>query len=517
MKRRVKDPARTRKARGRTAAAPPDYELGPAAIVRQARFARRRLFDLHLRRLIDTSSVFTTLLALTVAVLWAQGYLQDMAALPGAAAMLRSLTTLLFGTAVLVDAAKVWLRPSPAIWPEPGDVVTLSGAPALTTAVTRPLRLRALAYSLLWRWPATLLLAFIISGYETITPFGLAAALVFVTAHAYLRESIGWRRFHRNARRAAHGQTEWQRSQPGRANQDDPIDWTAFARHGDIHLATWEALSIGQLHLLPVAKRLRSGPHSSMNTTTGRRSSGQRDLPQLPTAAGNQPSNTRNNSPIGRNMLYSLRLPLLAYAAVQLDRTQAHYLLTGAVVIGVLVLHNVSALGSALYAGMSQVLIVWLLTSAALREQHALPWLALFPWRPERARAQVFVGGLAVVLAQTLVFTLIAIQDRSADAGALAAGLLVLGLVETELATRGALAGRWRMEWNALLGLLPWFGQMLIAIWREPFIHLTWLHQGAAGGWTLTAAVCAAIMLVRIRQWLALLRAVYELLQKRGI
>ena len=515
MKRRAKDPALSRKTTDRTAAAPPGYELGPAAIVRQARFARRRLFDLHLRRLIDTSSVFTALLALTVAVLWTQGHLQDMATLPEAAAMLRSLTTLLFAVALLADSAKVWVRPSPAIWPEPGDVVTLSGAPALTTAVTRPLRLRALAYSLLWRWPATLLLAFIISGYETITPFGLAAALIFVTAHAYLRESIGWRRFHRHARRAEHRQTKWRRSQPGRANQDDPIDWTAFARHGDIHLETWEALSIGQLHLLPAAKRLRSGPYSPTNTTMGAmggRSSGQRDLPQSPTAAGAQPSKTRNYSPTGRNMRYSLRLPLLSYAAVQLDRTRAHYLLMGAMVIGVLVIHNVSALGSALYAGMSQVLIVWLLTSAALREQHALPWLALFPWRPERMRAQVFVGGLAVVLAQVLVFTLFAIQSGSANAGELAAGLLVLGLVETELATRGALAGRSRMEWNVLLGLLPWLGQMLISIWREPFIHLAWLQQGAAGGWTLTAAVCAVIMLARIRQWLALLRAVYKLL-----
>ncbi len=516
MKRRVKEPAVTRKARDRTVSALSVYELGSAAIVRQARFTRRRLFDLHLRRLIDTSSVFTALLSLTVGVLWAEGYLQDMATLPGAAAMLRSLTTLLFAVALLADAAKVWLRPSPAIWPEPGDVVTLSGAPALTTAVTRPLRLRALAYSLLWRLPATLLLAFIVSGYETITPLGLAAALLFVTAHAYLRESIGWRRFHRHARSAEHRQTEWRRSQQGRADQDDPIDWTAFARCGDIHLATWEALSIGQLHLLPAAKRLRSGPHSSTNTTMGAMgglSPGQTDLPQSPTAAGNQPSYTRYNSPTGRNMRYSLRLPLLSYAAVQLERTQAHYLLMGAVVIGGLVLHNVSALGSALYAGMSQVLIVWLLTSAALREQHALPWLALFPWSLERVRAQVFVGGFVVVLAQTLVFTLIAIQGRFADAGALAAGLLVLGLAETELATRGTPGGRSRMEWNVLLGLLPWFGQMIIAIWLEPFIPLKWLHQGAAGGWTLTAAVCAAIMLVRIRQWSALLRAVYELLQ----
>ncbi|MHB1630567.1 MAG: hypothetical protein ACYCVB_19710 [Bacilli bacterium] len=514
MKRRVKDPTRTRKARGRTVAAPPDYELGPAAMVRQARFARRRLFDLHLRRLIDTSSVFTALLTLTWAVLMTQAYLQDAAMQPGGAAMLRSLTALLFGTALLADAAKVWLRPSPAIWPEPGDVVTLSGAPALTAAVTRPLRLRALAYSLVWRWPATILLAFVISGYETITPFGLAAALVFVTAHACLRESIGWRRFHRHARRAAHGQTELRRSQPGRANQDDPIDWTAFARHGDIHLETWEALSIGQLHLLPVVKRSRSEPYSSVNTTMGGRSSGQRGLPQSPTAAGTQPSNTRSYSSAGRSMRYSLRLPLLSYAAVQLVRTRAHYLLAAAILIGILVIHNASALGSALYAGMSQVLIVWLLTSAPLREQHTLPWLALFPWRPQRVRAQVFVGGLAAVLAQALIFTLFAMQGGSAGAGAgeLAAGLLVLGLVETELATRGTLAGRLRMEWNVLLGLLPWFGQLLIAIWREPFIHLAWLQQGAAGGWTLTAAVCAVIMLARIRQWLALLRAVHELL-----
>jgi|GEM_PF-4889091 len=480
MKRRVKEPALTRKAKDKTVSALSVYELGPATIVRQARFARRQLFDLHLRRLIDTSSVFTALLTLTVAVLMAQGDLQNMAALPGAAAMLRSLTALLLGMALLADAAKVWLRPSPAIWPEPGDVVTLSGAPALTAAATRSLRLRALVCSLLWRWPATLLLAFIISGYETVTPFWLATALFFVTAHAYLRESVGWRRFHRHARRAAHRQTEWQRSQPGRANQDDPIDWTAFARCGDTHLAVWEALSIGQLRLLPKTPE-------------------------------NQPSNTRNNSPTDRSMRYSLRLPLLSYTAVQLGRTHAHYLLTGAIVIGILVMHNVSALGSTLYAGMSQVLIVWLLTSAALREQHALPWLALFPWRPERVRAQVFVGGLAVVAAQALVFTLFAIQSGSADAGELAAGLLVLGLVETELATRGAIAGRSRLEWNVLLGLLPWFGQMLIAIWREPFFHLKWLQQGAAGGWTLTMAVCAVIMLVRHRQWLALFRAVNEL------
>lgn len=484
MKRRVKESALTRKAKAKTVSALSVYELGPAAIVRQARLARRQLFDLHLRRLIDTSSVFTALLTLTVAVLMAQGELQNMATLPGMAAMLRTLTALLLGMALLADAAKVWLRPSPAIWPEPGDVVTLSGAPALTAAVVRSLRLRALVYSLLWRWPATLLLAFIISGYETVTPFGLATALVFVAAHAYLRESIGWRRFHRHARLAAHRQIKWQRSQAGRANQDDPIDWTAFARYGAAHLAIWEALSIGQLHLSP-------------------------------TTPENQPSNSRNNSPTDRSMRYSLRLPLLSYAAVQLGRTRAYYLLSGAIVIGFLVLHNVPALESALYAGMSQVLIVWLLTSAALREQHDLPWLALFPWRAERARAQVFVGGLAAVAAQALLFTLFAIQGGAAVAGAgvLAAGLLVLGLVETELAAREAIAGRSSLEWNVLLGLLPWFGQVLTAvIGREPFFHLKWLQQGAAGGWTLTMAVCAVIMLVRRRQWLALFQAVSDLL-----
>lgn len=215
-------------------------------------------------------------------------------------------------------------------------------------------------------------------------------------------------------------------------------------------------------------------------------------------------------------MYYSTRLPLAVYMWVLLRKTGTIYLLLGTMIVGVIVIHNIGPMGSALFVGLSQVLLVWLPMLTALREQRSLPWFALFPWKLDRLRGEVFLSGFLFVSVQTVILSFVAARSDIPHVGLWFIGMFITGLVQAELASMGVIRmGRVPIEWSVVIGMLPWLGELVLSFWPRVFANIMVVVPISGGGWTLTLLICAVIMIFRKKHWLDLGRAVFSLMRDR--
>ncbi|MCY0900588.1 MAG: hypothetical protein OWU32_00190 [Firmicutes bacterium] len=455
-------------------------------LARRERLARKRLFDQHLGRLIDLSTVFTIGLGIVVVTLWIQGALYNLAYRPIGAHVLLEVTHVLIALVIVVDIVRLLGWPRPIIWPEPGSVTTLAGAPVHSGDIARPLRRRAVLYSLGWRLPLTLLLVFIVSGYMSITWWGVIAVLVLVTGYTFGRETIAWHLFHSGARKGSS------------ARPKDAIDWDAFLRFGERRLNLWQSIGIGQIGFFNAQQMSLGGGFAG-----GMGGAGMFGSMLSPSRKADEATQTPGKRIVAASHLkYNATSPITAYMFLQLGRTSAGFSIIAACGIAIIIAHNLPPIATALYAGLAQVWCVWALSSAALREQHSLPWMELFPWSPKAVQRQVF---LATLVVSFLVPVLVSIVPaHQVDAAALPLWLLslaALGAIQAQLASEGARDPREsRREWSVGLSLVPWALQVTASKWPFVFTHVLHTPSASDSAWELTLFLMLIVLALRFRR-----------------
>jgi len=457
-------------------------------LARRERLARKRLFDQHLGRLIDLSTVFTIGLGIIVVTLWIQGTLYNIAYRPALAHVLLEVTHILIALVLVVDVVRLLGWPRPMIWPEPGSVTTLAGAPVHSGDIARPLRRRAVLYSLAWRLPLTLILIFIVSGYMAITWFGVLAALAIVAVYTFGREIIAWHLFHSGARTRKS------------ARRNDAIDWDAFLRFGERRLNLWQSIGIGQIGFFNAQQMSLGGGFAG-----GMGGAGMLGSMMRPSRQADEQTQTPGKRIVAASHLkYNVTSPISAYMFLQLGRTSAGFSIIAACGVAIVVAHNLPPIASALYAGLAQVWCVWALSAAALREQHTLPWMELFPWQPKAVQRQVFTASLLVSLLVPVLVALV--PAHQVDPAALPLWLLslaALGAIQAQLASEGARDPREsRREWSIGLSLVPWALQVIASKWPAVFIFLLHRQSAIDSAWELTLFLMLIVLALRFRRLL---------------